>query len=282
MFGYGYTSQHLAKQLNLDGWSVVATYRSPVKLRNSKVSLVHWNDVDEHSFKDVTHILTTIPPERSGDAVLLKFSEMFRKAQHIRWIGYLSTTGIYGDTNGLYVNEKSYPNPSSERAKLRLNAEREWLGLLSLYNLPIHIFRLAGIYGLGRNILMRLISNNVKIIELAGHKFSRIHVDDLITVLQTSMVTPKPGEVYNVCDNEPASQADVVRYGCRILEIKEPESISFDVAKVLMSSKAREFWQDNRLVDNSKIRSDLKVTLQFPTYREGLMEIHKCGILDNS
>jgi len=272
-FGYGYSAKCLAPHLIERGWVVSATSRSITEYPFDGVTVVDFDKINKDTLKHVTHILVSVPPNSHGDPVLLKHTRLINDLPNLHWVGYLSTTGVYGNTDGALVNECSPLNPTNERSKFRLLAEKSWLGLSNSYGLPIHLFRLAGIYGSGRNTLKRVMAGQAQRIELPGQKFSRIHVEDMARVLIASMTNREPGEVYNVCDDEPASQSDVVEYSCKILGIKPPALISFEEAKKKMSPMTLSFWKDNRRVDNTKIKNNLGVSLLYPTYREGLMAI---------
>ena len=272
-FGYWYSAKCLAPHLIERGWAVSATSRSITEYPFDGVTVVDFDKINKDTLKHVTHILVSVPPNSHGDPVLLKHTRLINDLPNLHWVGYLSTTGVYGNTDGALVNECSPLNPTNERSKLRLLAEKSWLGLSNSYGLPVHFFRLAGIYGSGRNTLKRVIAGRAQRIELPGQKFSRVHVEDMARVLIASMTNREPGEVYNVCDDEPASQSDVVEYSCKILGIKPPALISFEEAKKKMSPMTLSFWKDNRRVDNTKIKNNLGVSLLYPTYRAGLTAI---------
>jgi len=263
----------LAPHLIERGWVVSATSRNINKHPFDGVTVVDFDKINKDRLKPVTHILVSVPPNSHGDPVLLKHSGLINDLPNLRWVGYLSTTGVYGNTDGALVNECSPLNPTNERSKIRLLAEKSWLELSDSCGLPVHLFRLAGIYGSGRNTLKRVMAGRALRIELPGQKFSRVHVEDIARVLIASMTNREPGEIYNVCDDEPASQSDVVEYSCKILGIKPPALISFEEAKQNMSPMTLSFWKDNRRVDNTKIKNNLGLSLLYPTYRAGLMAI---------
>ena len=272
-FGHGYSARSLTACLVKKGWIVSATSRVGVAKSAGGISFSNFNAVDGGVFEGVTHVLVSIPPDTKGDPVLLKYFDIFKNAHHLHWVGYLSTTGVYGNTDGALVDESTLPNPTNERSKCRLSAEQSWMDVSLLYGLPVHFFRLAGIYGPGRNVLEQARAGIAHHIQLPGHKFSRIHVEDITQVLMASISKPTPGEFYNVCDDEPASQSDVIAYASQILGIQPPPLLQFEDTKKYMSPMAQSFWQDNRIVDNSKIKRNLGVSLLYPTYREGLKAI---------
>ncbi len=191
----------------------------------------------------------------------------------MRWIGYLSTTGVYGDTGGARVSEASPVNPTSARSRRRVAAENRWMELYWKHRLPVHVFRLAGIYGPGRSTLDQVRAGRARRIDRPGHLFSRIHVDDIATVLRTSMARPWPGAVYNVCDDLPAAPSDVVAYACALLGVEAPPVAAYEDVAGDMSPMARSFWNDNRTVDNSRVKRELEIELRFPDYKSGLKAI---------
>ncbi len=270
-FGFGYCARALADGLKADVWQVAGTARDRGKgtfpfdgnkpLAGAACAL-----------KGASHILVSIPPDGAGDPVLRFHGEDIADLASLKWLGYLSTTGVYGDTGGKPADETAVLNPTSARARLRLEAERAWLALGDK-GVPVHIFRLPGIYGPGRSVFDKLRKDEGLRIDKPGHRFNRIHVDDIATVLRASMAAPRPGAVYNVCDDEPAAPADVVAYGCGLLGRQPPPLVPFDEAARDMSPLALSFWRDDRLVSNRKIKEDLGVTLAYPDYRVGLREI---------
>jgi nucleoside-diphosphate-sugar epimerase len=266
-FGFGFSARALARRLAAEGWAVAGTYRTP----ESRDALVAAGFSDLHAFDNAgaalagtTHILSSVPPSAEGDPVLLRYANAIAALPGLEWAGYLSTTGVYGDTGGAVADETSPCRPTSARAERRVAAETAWR------NLDAHIFRLAGIYGPGRNTLRDVQAGRARRIGKPGHKFSRIHVEDIAGVLRASIAKPAPGATYNVCDDEPAEQAEVVDFACAMLGVEPPPLIPFETARAEMSEMALSFWADNRRVDNSRIKAELGVELIYPTYREGL------------
>lgn len=269
-FGYGYSARALAKRLIPAGWRIIGTYR-----REEAVALIEAEGaepvaVDRVDPAQATHILISVPPGSDGDPVLNAFGAAM-SGTGLVWLGYLSTTGVYGDTSGGEVNETSPLNPTSDRSARRVEAEAGWL---SLEGVPAHIFRLAGIYGPGRSALDQIQAGRARRIGKPGFAFSRIHVEDVAGVLAASIAAPSPGAVYNVCDNEPAPQADVIAHGCELLGVDASPLIPYEEAQRDMTEMARSFWRDNRRVSNARIRTELGYALKYPTYREGLRAIH--------
>ena len=259
-----------------DAWQVLGTTRDPEKkadlrARNIKTYLFDFDTPlpdPIYMLKDVTHILISTPPTDQGDPTFLAHAQDFLSLENLEWVGYLSTTGSYGDRNGGWVDEESYARPSTKRGSRRLKAEEQWLSLYESDQLPVHIFRLAGIYGPGRSALDSVRSGVARRIDKPGHAFSRTHVEDIVQVLTASINNPKPGEVYNVCDDKPAPSHEVIDYACQLLGMESPPLIPYD--KVDLAPITRSFYTDNKRVRNDKIKNDLGVTLKYPTYKEGL------------
>ncbi len=279
-FGLGYSASFLARQLVAKGWRVCGTCRS----RDSQVELSRFG-IEAHLFdrgrpignlaellSTATHLLSSVPPDETGDAVLdLHRAEIDAAADHLAWIGYLSTTGVYGDHAGGWVDEMSELKPTGERGQRRLAAERGWLALRQ----PAHLFRLAGIYGPGSSAFDAIREGRAKRIVKPGQIFSRIHVADIAQVLEASMARPHPGAAYNVCDDDPAPPSDVVAFAAALLNRPPPPEIPFEEAE--LSAMARSFYDDNKRVSNSRIKRELGVALRYPSYRVGLPAILAAG-----
>jgi len=191
-------------------------------------------------------------------------------ARALRWLGYLSSTGVYGDRHGEWVDETTVPDPSNPRSARRLAAEIAWQVLAARTGAPLHIFRIAGIYGPGRNPLEALRAGRARRFDKPGQIFSRIHVDDLAHVLAASIAKPSPGAIYNVCDDEPAAQADVIAYGAELLGLPPPPLEPYAAAEPSLSEMARSFYRESKRVRNDRMKRELDITLAYPTYREGL------------
>jgi nucleoside-diphosphate-sugar epimerase len=279
LFGIGYAGLAVAKALVADGWEVSGTCRTEGR-RAVLVELgIHAYIFDRdhplapeaiEAIGGASHILNSVPPDDFGDPVLDAMAAHIAAANP-EWVGYLSTTGVYGDRGGDWVNESSDLTPTNERSMRRVRAEGTWFVLWREGSVPVHIFRLAGIYGPGRSPLDALRAGSAQRIDKPGHVFSRIHVDDLVTVLRASMANPRPGSVYNVCDDEPVSPVDVSTYGAQLLGIDPPPLVPFRKAE--MSDMSRSFYRDNKRVRNGKIKSDLGVVLKYPDYRTGLKSL---------
>lgn len=280
-FGLGYSAGRLAHALIADGWRVAGTTRTAAgqaHLAAEGIDAYRFDgkapmDDAKTALTGATHLLSSVPPGSDGDPVLARHGGDIRAIKILSWVGYLSTTGVYGDTLGAEVTEASPLNPTSDRSRWRADAEAAWLALSRDHGLPVHVFRLAGIYGPGRSTLDQVRAGMARRIDKPGHLFSRIHVDDIANVLRASMATPNPGAIYNVCDDKPATAADVVAYGCELLGVAPPPAVPFEEARLGMSPMALSFWRDNRRVSNRRIREELGVALDHPTYRDGLRAV---------
>ena len=271
--GYGYSAQALARVLDPQRWRISGTTRNKrPPSTGGAVAPIPFADAGD-AIAHATHILISIPPDGQGDPTLLHHAEHFAGLANLRWLGYLSTTGVYGDTGGRPVDESAALVPTSDRSRRRIKAEFDWQDLAARHGLPLHIFRLAGIYGPGRSTLDQVRAGTARRIVKPGHAFSRIHVDDIATALALSMDNPQPGAVYNLCDDAPAEQIDVVTYACELLGREPPPAIPFEDAEPAMSPMQRSFWDDNRRIDNTRAKTELGLVLKYPTYRDGLTAI---------
>ena len=258
-FGLGYTAQHLRPFFpSITGTSRTKTHTTVLFTDTPSV---------QKSFEKVTHVLISIPPIESKDIVLIHYLDTLKKMPNLKWIGYLSATSVYGDHQGAWVDETSTCSPTTARGKERLNIENKWLNS----GLPIHIFRLAGIYGKGRSVFDRLKSKSINRIDKPGHLFSRIHVEDIARILKVSMSKPTPGEIFNVADDLPAESKELIEYACHLLKEPLPSLVPFEKAD--LSPMAREFYQDNKRVLNKKVKDFFSLHLKYPTYREGLLSL---------
>ncbi|MDX1485174.1 MAG: SDR family oxidoreductase [Alphaproteobacteria bacterium] len=280
-FGLGYSARALCRALAGDGFGLAGTTRSG---RDEAASTDPEIDVfafdgnaplAPEALRGTTHLLVSIPPDGGGDIVLRHHRDDLASAlagdPPLRWIGYLSTTGVYGDRGGAWVDEASALAPSSDRSRRRAVAERQWLDAWRETGLPVHVFRLAGIYGPGHSALDQLRAGTAKRIIAPGHLFSRIHVADIVAVLRASMAAPNPGAVYNVCDDEPAEPAAVIEFAAGLLGLPPPPAER--LADATLSEMAKSFWADDRRVRNARIKDELGVRLLYPDYRAGLTAI---------
>lgn len=277
IFGFGYTANRLAQKLIHLGFNVVGTTRQERKKATNYPSAITLIDFEssniEYHLSQSTHILITVPPaEGMGDLVLSYYSALIKRhAVHIEWIGYLSSTGVYGDHQGNWVNEESICRPKSTSGIIRLDAEKAWFSYAKSKQLPLHLFRLAGIYGSERNPLERIQSGKNFSIFKEGQVFSRIHVDDIVSVLLASINNPHPLSLYNIADDEPAASHVVEAYAASLLHQLPLPLIPFEEAS--LSPREQEFYLSNRRVSNLKIKNELGVVLHYPSFREGLTQI---------
>lgn len=276
-FGHGYCCDYLGQALvSTGGWRVSGTTRDPEKkeiLRSRSIRPFTFSEAHPlpdplYILRDVTHILVSIPPGDDGDPSFLAHMQAICQLENIEWVGYLSTTGAYGDRDGGWVDEDSEVRPTTIRGSRRAKAEEQWLSLFKYHDLPVHIFRLAGIYGPGRSALDSVRAGVARRIEKPGHAFSRVHVSDIVQVLLASIDRPTPGEIYNVCDDEPVPSHVVIDYACRLLGLPSPPLIPYEKAD--LAPITRSFYADNKRVSNQKIKSVLGVDLKYKSYREGL------------
>lgn len=264
--GHGYSARALGRQLIEQGWRVIGTTRSQENAQTLSAEGVEpliWPG-NALPWDQVSHVLTSVAPGESGDPVLASETHALRNAAHLVWVGYLSTTGVYGDHAGGWVDENTPPAPSTTRGHARAAAEAEWQGL----GLPLHIFRLAGIYGPGRGPFEKIRRGTARRIIKPGQVFSRIHVDDIAQALAASIAQPNPGAIYNLCDDDPAPPEDVLAYAAELLNQTMPPAVPFEEAD--MSPMARSFYAESKRVRNDRIKDELGVRLNYPSYREGL------------
>lgn len=275
-FGLGYTALRLARHLRDEGWTVAGTCRTDAKLPILAAEGIRAYPFDRHRPLDdpgfalggATHILLSIPPGDGGDPVIAEHGGDLVGRRSVQWVGYLSTTGVYGDRHGGWVDEADDLLPSTERGRRRLAAEQAWLDLWRDGGLPVHLFRLVGIYGPGRSAIDQVRQGRARRIDKPGQVFNRIHVDDIVGVLLASMARPDPGTAYNVADDDPAPSHEVVADACRLLGRPIPPMIPFD--QVELTPMARSFYAENKRVRNDRIKRDLGVDLLYPSYRDGL------------
>jgi nucleoside-diphosphate-sugar epimerase len=278
ILGCGYTGKRLAQWLVRQSVEVYATNRTGNAIANLSAPVFAFaytageaKLLPDSAFQDVTHVLSTIAPDSQGiDPVAASLMPTLQRL-NLEWFGYLSTTGVYGDTQGAWVTEESPVASQNLRSQHRVNIEATFLQS----GLPTHIFRLPGIYGPRRNIFERLRAGTANHIHKPGHVFSRVHVDDIVQALWLSMRTPsakrspEPVSIYNVADNEPSEPSTLIIEGAKLLGIAPPPAQSLDLAT--LSPMAASFWQECRRVSNQKIKQELGIQLRYPTYREGLV-----------
>ena len=220
--------------------------------------------------EETNYILISIPPVDGKDIVVDYFETNLKNIKNCNWVTYLSATSVYGDHKGDWVNERSITKPTSKNGTDRLNAEKAWKSLSTKINFPLQIFRLAGIYSHEFNILKRLKSGKVQIVNKKNHFFSRIHVEDIANILYKSIENFKNKEIYNICDDKPASQGEVAAYGAKLLKLNQPLPIELEEVE---SEMLKNFYKDSKKVDNKKMKTFFNYSLKFPTYVEGLNHI---------
>lgn len=274
-FGLGYSALALARTLMPRGWTVAGTSRT-----EETRQVLAAEGIEAHLFDrgrpladpggalaGATHLLSSVPPDDTGDPVLDRHAPAIAAAAP-EWIGYLSTTGVYGDRAGGWVDETGDLRPVGTRGRRRVAAEMAWLDLHRTHGSPVQLFRLAGIYGPGRGPFEQVRAGTARRVVKPGQVFSRIHVEDIVQVLLASMARPNPGAAYNVCDDDPAPPQDVIAEAARLLGLDPPPEIPFEAAE--LSSMSRSFYEESKRVSNRRIKEELGVRLRYPTYREGL------------
>ncbi|WP_137389120.1 SDR family oxidoreductase [Rhodoligotrophos defluvii] len=279
--GMGYCAREFARRMRDLGWTVAGTTRSAEKakqLEGQGFRMVVFDgegplvDIDG-LLAGVTHVLASIPPDDDGDPFLkLHGEDLARHAGPMDWAGYLSTTGVYGDHAGAWVDEDAPTVPSTDRGGRRVLAEGQWQALGARSGLPVHIFRLAGIYGPdGRNQIEAVRQGKARRIIKPNHFVGRVHRDDIVGILAASVAKPNPGRVYNVADNEPSPPEEVIAYAARLLGVETPPAIPFEEAE--LSAVARGFFAGSKRVCNARVREELDYSFKYPTYREGLQAL---------
>jgi nucleoside-diphosphate-sugar epimerase len=277
VFGMGYTARTL-----LDEWpadmpcEVVVTTRSAEKAaaleQEGLTARIFPGDDLSEDVATASHVLVTAGPSDGRDPVLARLRSAFAGAAgHLDWVGYLSTTGVYGDHGGGWVDETTPLTPSTSRGRARVAAEAEWLALHHDHGLPVHIFRLAGIYGPGRGPFEKVRNGTARRIVKPGQVFSRCHVEDIAQVLLASIRRPNPGAIYNICDDDPAPPQDVIAHAARLLGLPPPPEIPFDAAD--LGPMAASFYAESKRVRNDRIKRELGVKLRYPDYRAGLAQL---------
>ena len=272
-FGHGYSAQALERLLLPQGWRIIGTTRSEAKaeaMRTRGIEALIWPGADvTDALNAASHLLMSASPDDGSDPVLAALQDQITaRADQFEWAGYLSTTGVYGDHGGDWVDETAPLTPATRRGQARVVAEAAWQAIPAL---PLHIFRLAGIYGPGRGPFAKVRNGTARRIIKDGQVFSRTHVDDVAQVLAASIARPNPGAIYNVCDDDPAPPQDVIAYAAQLLGLPVPEAVPFEDAE--LTPMARSFYAESKKVRNDRIKDDLRVKLLFPDYRSGLQSL---------
>ncbi len=279
-FGMGFVGQTLGRLLLSEGWQVAGTARDEAGcglLREQGFdAFLFTGDEAGHgidaALADVSHVLDSVPPGKNGDPVLIHHGTGLAQGSRLRWLGILSTVGVYGEHHGGWVDEATMPAPIAPRSILRWRAEQDWQSWSEQGGEPIgikpHIFRLPGIYGPGRNQLLGVKRGKARRLVKKGQLFNRAHVEDIAQTLLASMVQPDAGHLFNITDDEPAPPQDVVSYACELLGLEPPPEVLFEEAE--LSPMARSFYGECKRVKNQRIKERLGIALKYPTYREGL------------
>ena len=280
IFGLGFSGLEIAKLARADGWTVAGTCTTEEKARRLREAGIEAHRFDgtaalsSEAFGEPSHVVCTIAPGSGGDPALRTCRALLGRA---RWLGYLSTTGVYGDHEGGWVDETTTPLPTQPRSQQRLAAEQGWREVASATGASLHILRLPGIYGPGRSTLDRVRAGTAQRIDKPGQVFSRIHVEDLAASAMKATAREAGTEIWNVADDLPASNADVIAYACELLGRPVPPVVPWEEAAPTMSAMARSFYSESRRVRNDKLKNELGVGLRYPTYREGLRAIAMTG-----
>ena len=278
-FGFGQVAKYFIESLikndfNFDLVTTNTTKTTTKKFKKKKYKsfFMKNNKFDKKLIKELVSsnkILISISPKGKKDIVLNNFAKFFKKNM-FEWIVYLSATSVYGNKQGRWVDEKTKTNPTSQRGKDRLKVENMWLKYFKNYNLPVQIFRLAGIYSIENNAINRLKRGKLKIVKKKNHFFSRIHVEDIARILSISLKKNNPGQIFNISDNHPCSNDEIAKYAAKLINFAKPKEIKI---KDIKSEMLSEFYKDSKRVDNQKMKSFFRYKLKYPTYKEGLKNI---------
>jgi nucleoside-diphosphate-sugar epimerase len=272
ILGCGFVGKAFGARLGRLGVSVTGTCRAEAgktALAATQITPLVYDGTQiealRHCVRAADFILASIPPTDQGDGAMLAIMDCFTQSP-IKWIGYLSTTGIYGDRAGGWAFEDDEPSPLSREAARRALAEQQWRSL----QMPAHIFRLPGIYGPGRSPLDRVKAGTARRIDKPGQLFSRAHRSDIVSALMASIAQPNPGRAYNICDDLPCPSGDVIVHACALLEVSPPPLLAFEDAG--LSEMGRRFYSECKRVSNARAKAELGWRPAFPTYVEGLAD----------
>jgi len=278
-FGFGQVAKNFIYKIRSENFKINLSTTSRSKTCKKNIDAFEYESYffsnesfDENlvkKLKDADHILVSIPPTNGIDLVIKNFSKTIKNCK-AKWITYLSATSVYGDHDGEWVNEKSTTKPTSPNGIARLSAEKSWLSLGVDKKFPVQIFRLSGIYSSKSNVIVRLKSGNINLINKQDQFFSRIHILDISEILFKSLSRFKPGEIYNISDDKPSSSEEVTLYGAKLLNMNKPKVIK---VKDIESKMLRNFYKDSKKISNKKMKRFFNYDLKFPTYMEGLIYI---------
>lgn len=267
--GVGYVGSHVLQEFRGKCDKIWGTIRQDVPLTDPDiVTFDERSPIRAQIIEEATHILQTIPPVEGEDLLLKHHKQQLIQSENLQWIGYCSTTGVYGDTQGGWVTESSPCFPTQKRSIERKHIEDQWIELWRSCALPVHIFRMSGIYGPHRSQIQNVLEGKARRILKQGQVFSRIHVEDIVPVLKASMENTQGGEIYNLADDFACSSNEIIEYICGKLNLPLPPEILIDSKDV--SEMARSFYAECRRVSNRKIKKELGIVLKYPTYQQGL------------
>ena len=283
IMGLGYTAGFFARAALARGWEITATVRDAdraAEISRGGIQTLVFGGVAvsprlAEAVRQADAVLVSIQPGEDGDPVLNALSGALAAAPRLRWIGYLSTIGVYGDQAGAWIDEATPPRPGNARNRRRVAVEQAWLDLGARSDKAVQIFRLAGIYGPGRSPLAKLRSGQAHRIVKPGQVFNRIHVEDIAALLMASLDQPRAGAIYNVSDDEPAPPQDVVTLAAELTGLEPPPEVPFDAAR--LSPMAASFYSENKRVSNALVKREFGYALRYPTYREGLRALLAAG-----
>ena len=271
VLGHGYSAGFLTPLLLAEGWQVSGTTRGDTaRVAARGATPLLWPGEEAAIAGEIARadaILISAGPEDGRDPALAAFGAEIARARP-RWLGYLSTTGVYGDHGGGWIDEGTPLVPATRRGRERVAAEEAWQSLAAAHDLPLHIFRLAGIYGPGRGPFAKVRAGTARRIVKPGQVFSRIHAEDLAQALLASIRSPSPGAVYNLCDDDPAPPEEVIAHAAKLLGLPLPPAEDFATAE--MTPMARSFYAESKRVSNARIKRELGIRLKYPDYRSGL------------
>ncbi len=265
--GYGYCAKAITAALLSQDWTVTGSSRTAPRIENG-IDILSLETVITQK---ISHIIVSAPPNVNGDPILQLLRDQMRALPNLKWIGYLSTIGVYGNHNGAWVTEESETLTKNQRSLWRIKAENQWLAFAHAQQVPCQIFRLSGIYGPERNALVRILSGRAQSVIKPNQVFNRIHVEDIAQIVIAGIKMPHAGPIFNLADDEPAPPQDVIAYAAELLKSPPPQEVPFDEA--ILSPMAQSFYTENKRVSNLKIKKKLGVTLKYPTYRSGLREL---------
>lgn len=283
ILGLGYSAGFFARAALARGWEVTGTVRSAEKaaelsLEGIRTLVFGGFAVSSALAKAVAEadaVLVSVQPAEDGDPALGPLRAALMAAPNLRWIGYLSTIGVYGDQGGAWINEATPPAPTNARTRQRVEIEEAWLELGRDSGRPVQIFRLSGIYGPGRSAITKLRNGTANRLVKPGQVFNRIHVDDIAGVLMASLAQPRNGAIYNVTDDEPGPPQDVITFAAELTGLEAPPEIPFEQAK--LSPMAASFYGESKRVSNALVKRELGYAFRYPTYREALRALAAAG-----